>query len=204
MPMRQRSKEWFEARRGIITCSRLNDVLRMSGPYARQLREEREGQPIRGEAGNPPPPLAWGIRYEDAASAAYCFARDVEVADLGFFLHPNIPYFGGSCDGLVQDGTGGLVEIKVPFDPGTHHMNLIHGITGKDVPQVQGLMAVFHCLWCDFVSFDPREPMGHDLSIHRVHRETQYIEHLIAKVHHFERMVTGGPALALSAPPTLF
>ncbi len=190
----QGSPEWFAARAGKATASRIADIVAQtkSGPsasrknYAAQLVAERLTGVI--EEGFRSAAMVWGTDTEPQARAAYSFREDVDVAEAGFAVHPRIPMSGASPDGLVGDD--GLIEIKCPNTAG-HISTLLgaSGIPGDYMTQMQWQMACTGRAWCDFVSFDPRMPESMRLYVKRVDRDSARIAELEAAVVKFLREV---------------
>src|SRR5262245_14437529 len=116
----QRSPEWYEARRGKVTASRIADVMATikSGGYgasranymAQLICERLTGTVGDGYESHE---MIRGRELEPEARAAYGFTRGVEVyPGPGFVDHPEIAMTGASPDGIVTGG--GLVEFKIP------------------------------------------------------------------------------------------
>lgn len=187
--MDQRSEEWFKARLGKVTASRVSDLMARTktgysasrANYMAELICERlTGQPAERFSNAA---MQWGNDTEPHAKAAYAFMRDATVEDVGFILHPVIADFGASPDGLI--GADGLVEIKCP-NTATHIETLLgDGIEGKYLTQMQVQMACTGRQWCDFVSFDPRLPGEMQLFIKRVERDDARIREIEAEVQSF-------------------
>ncbi len=181
----QRSLEWFEARRGLITCSRLADVIANSNAYLRDLKLERDGQQIDRDVDAAA--LNWGKETEPKAIAAYEFANDCDVEPAEFRVSTDREYLAGSADGLVN--TSGMIEVKCPFDEGIHTLTLLNGMPETHVPQIQGYLHVYDRQWCDFVSFDPRITPKRRLFVQRIERDDQYIAWMLERVDLFWRRV---------------
>jgi len=187
--MEQRSDEWFSARLGKVTASRVSDLMaRTKSGYsasranymAELICERLTGQPAERFSNAA---MQWGTDTEPHAKAAYSFMRDASVVEVGFVPHPTIPDFGASPDGLV--GADGLIEIKCP-NTATHIDTLLNdGIDGKYITQMQVQMACTGRQWCDFVSFDPRLPVDMQLFIKRVDRDNGRIQEIEAEVQSF-------------------
>ena len=170
--MQQGSDEWFAARCGKATASRIADILRKtkSGPsasrakYMGQLIAERLTGMVAESYTNGA--MQWGIDTEPQARAAYEFDCNVDVDPAGFVEHPEISMSGASPDGFV--GSDGLIEIKCP-ETHTHIEILLSGKIKPDyITQMQWQMACTNRQWCDFVSFDPRMPADLQLFVQRV------------------------------------
>lgn len=171
--MEQRSDEWFAARLGIVTASRMADVMARTktgygagrANYMAELICER----LTGASADrfASAEMQWGTDVEPQARAAYEFLTDSSVTETGFHLHPSIDGLGASPDGLVDED--GLLEIKCP-KTGTHLDTLIsETIPQKYVLQMHTQMLCTGRSWCDFVSFDPRLPAELQIWIKRVH-----------------------------------
>ena len=181
--MDQRTDEWYKARLGKVTASRVSAVLAKRdsatrADYLTDLVLERltgnQQEFYQNEA------MQWGTDTEPQARMAYEAFKCVLVDEMGFIDHHSIQYFGCSPDGLV--GEDGLVEIKCPNSK-THISTLLSGkAPTKYIPQMQTQMAVMNRQWCDFVSFDPRLPEDLQLFVIRVDRDNEYIAKLEEEV----------------------
>lgn len=190
--MEQRSNEWFEARRGKITASRIKEAL-LAGKHTQAYQKYwaeclavRMGEAAREiqERGDLSKDVRRGIELEPEARAYYQFMQDVDVVEPGFILHPTLPHCGASPDGLVGDK--GLIEIKCRRT--AEHINfMIH----KKIPdpyqyQMQFQMMCTGREWCDYVSFDPRmAPYNLQFDYLRVYPDPEKIEEITNAVHEF-------------------
>lgn len=176
----QRSPEWYNARIGRITSSRIADalsVLKRGGESAvrRAYRLEMIYEMLTG---------TWiehyvsmwmeeGTENEPLARTAYEMARGVECEQVGFVLHPKNPRFGSSPDSLV--GAYGLAEFKCPKHT-THLQYILDDVVPEEYQdQMLWQMACTERLWCDFVSFHPKMPDRHQLFIKRLERDDKRI-----------------------------
>lgn len=161
--MEQRSPEWFAARCGKVTASRLYDVIaRTKSGYAASRQNymaELICQRLTGkpEEGFTNAAMMRGTELEPVAREMYALNEfDAVISEVGLIDHPTIAGFAASPDGIVNDD--GLIEIKCP-NTWTHLQTLKTG-----VPKYQYLLqmhAQMMCTgrkWCDFVSFDDRLP----------------------------------------------
>jgi len=187
--MEQGTSEWFAARCGKVTASRVADIIAKTktGPsasrenYLAQIVCERmTGKPAESYSNAA---MAWGTEQEPYARAAYELAKDFLVQEVGFVVHPLIEDAGASPDGLVGDF--GLVEIKCP-NTATHIQTLLdQKVPEKYNTQMQWQMASTMRQWCDFVSFDPRMADGLQLFIKRVEFDPMYVAQLEKEVINF-------------------
>lgn len=187
--MQQYSDEWWAARLGKATASRISDVVAKtkSGWGASRANYEAEliAERLTGENSESftNAAMQWGSDTEPQARAAYEFMTDNIVEEVGFIPHPTIAMSGASPDGTVGDD--GMVEIKCPKTAG--HLATLLGakIPKQYIIQMQWQMNCAERSWCDFVSFDPRLPARHQLFIKRVERDAKMIADLESKVSDF-------------------
>jgi len=176
--MEQQTNEWFTARLGKVTASRVADVIAKTKTgysasrdnYMAQLICERltgqKGESFTNAA------MEHGTQTEPLARSAYENARNLLVKEVGFINHPRIEMSGASPDGLVADD--GLVEIKCP-NTATHIDTLLSGkVPTKYITQMQWQMLCCQRKWCDFVSFDNRLPEHLQLFVQEVEFDPEY------------------------------
>jgi len=187
--MDQRSEEWYSARLGKVTASRLSDVLATikTGEAAARANYRIELVAERLTGKSTPrftsAAMQWGVDCEPMARSAYETETGLIVTEVGFVDHPTIEMTGASPDGLVGDD--GLIEIKCP-DTKTHIQTLTSKKAPSEyIPQMQWQMACTGRQWVDFVSFDPRLPEHLMLEIIRVDRDQSLIDKYSESVNRF-------------------
>jgi len=184
MSEEQRTEEWFSARLGKVTASRLADVLAKTKTgysasrtnYMTQLVLERITQTKAESYSNSA--MEWGVTQEPFARAAYEAHTGQMVEEVGFIPHPEIEAAGASPDGLVGDD--GMVEIKCPSSSTALEVWLTHSQGGNPVDakyyaQMQWQMRCADRSWCDYVVFDPRMPAKAQLFVTRVERDDEWL-----------------------------
>lgn len=184
--MDQRTAEWFAARLGKATASRIADIIATTksgwgasrANYAAHLVAERlTGEPQEAFTNAA---MQWGTCTEPEARQAYSFRQDVDVLEVGFIDHPQVEMSGASPDGLI--GADGLLELKCP-QTATHIATLLgQSVPAKYLTQIQWQIACTGREWCDFASYDPRLPETMRLFVQRVHRDDAEIKRLEALV----------------------
>lgn len=186
--MEQRTEEWFSARLGKVTASRVADVLAKikSGESASRKNYKME-LVVQRLTGKPQESftnaaMEWGTEQEPFARMAYEAHTSTFVKEEGFVDHPTIEGFGCSPDGIVGDG---LIEIKCPNTANHIETVLDNKAPSKYIPQMQCQMACTGAKWCDFVSFDPRVPEDLQLLVVRVERDQEYIDSMEVEVKQF-------------------
>jgi len=185
--MEQRSEEWFQARLGLVTASRVVDVLAKikSGESAsrRNYKIQLVSERLTGERQETYINQAMqdGIDREQFARDRYV-QQFGEVEEVGFVKHPTLEA-GASPDGLV--GTDGIIEIKCPMGS-THTETLMtQDIPSKYVPQVQFQLLVTGRKWCDFVSYNPMFPEHLQVFVKRIEADPVYQKELESEVRKF-------------------
>lgn len=182
----QGTPEWFAARLGNVTASRVADVIAKTKSgysasrenYMAQLICERMTNTIAESFSSPA--MQWGTETEPLARAAYESLADVLVDEVGYIAHPTIERAGASPDGLI--GLFGLLEIKCP-NTATHIDTLIsEQVPTKYITQMQWQMSCTGRTWADFVSFDPRLPSGLQMFVKRVEFDAEYVAMLKEEV----------------------
>lgn len=180
--MEQYSDEWWSARLGKATASKISDIMAKTKTGWGAGRKNYEAQLIAERLTGESPPsftnaaMQWGTDTEPKARNAYAFMTNTEVIEEGFVNHPTIEMSGASPDGLVNDD--GLVEIKCP-NTATHLDTLLNKkIPKKYQTQMFWQMACTGTKWCDFVSYDPRLPENMAMVIIRLERDDEIISQL--------------------------
>ena len=175
----QGSPEWFAARIGKVTASRMADLTAktksgygagranyLSALVCERLTGVKEETYVNAD-------MLWGQEKEAEARAAYEFLNGVTVDLVGFVDHPRIPMSGASPDGhIAEDGS---LEIKCPKTATHIEFLLEQSIPQKYILQIQWQLACSGRAWSDFVSYDPRMPEGLRMFKKRVPRDSALI-----------------------------
>lgn len=114
----QRSKEWYELRRGMLTASSLacalgEDHFKSRDELILEKAEDKEKPFI------PNPITEWGVKYEEIATKFYESLNNVKIIEFGLIPHPHFNIFGASPDGICSNDSppeyiGRMLEIKCP------------------------------------------------------------------------------------------
>lgn len=190
--MEQRSAEWFAARLGCVTASRVKDVMasgRGGAPSATRknymmelLCERLTGQQSGPDLSNKPA-VQRGVELEPFACMAYEADKGLMVFETGLVMHPTIAGFGASPDGLVGDD--GVLEIKCP-NTATHIATMQ---SERHDPQYEWqMLAQMACTgrdWADFVSYDDRLPEPLQYVCHRFERDFKRIREMESEIKAF-------------------
>lgn len=187
--MIQGSPEWFAARIGKVTASKVADVMATtkSGPAASRQNYMMEllCQRLTGtiEQGFTNAAMQRGTEMEPIARSAYEARNGLFVTEVGLVDHPELEGFAASPDGLVGDD--GLIEIKCP-NTATHVAFLRTGKPdGKYIWQMLAQMACTGRQWCDFVSFDDRLPDPLQFASVRIMRDDSKIAEMLKGIKDF-------------------
>jgi putative phage-type endonuclease len=185
--MEQRSEEWFKARLGKVTASRVADILAKikSGESAsrRNYKIQLVSERLTGEKQETYINQAMqdGIDREFYARERYV-QQFGEVEEVGFIQHPTLEA-GASPDGMV--GEDGIIEIKCPM--GTTHTETLmsQDVPSKYMPQIQFQLLCTGRKWCDFVSYNPMFPEHLQVFVKRVEADADYQKELEIEVKQF-------------------
>jgi len=188
--IQQGTLEWINARRGLVTASRMADLtdrLKSGLPgakrtnYMGQLLAERLTGVVTN--GYKSAAMRHGTDTEPEARKHYAFFTNATVKEAGFILHPSIAEAGASPDSFVGDD--GLLEIKCPDTKNHADTLLSEEIPEQYLPQCHWQMACTGRKWVDFVSYDPRMPGWGMIFIKRLHRDEDVIASLEKEVTEF-------------------
>ena len=186
LDIEQGTPEWLAARAGMVTASRIVDVMAKPETAARTnymaqiVAELLTNKPQGGTFTNAA--MEFGTEQEPFARGAYEVTRGVLVDQVGFVYHPTIDRAGASPDGLVGEG---LVEIKCP-QMATHlQYQIEQKIPPKYQKQMLWQMACTEKNWCDFISFRPELPEKLQLLVIRFNRDDKEIKKIETEVMKF-------------------
>lgn len=178
----QGSEEWLNARIGVITGTRLKQVL---GTQSKSLIYELIAEtlaPVADTMTNDA--MERGIGLESDARMLYESTTGYEMAEVGLCIHDDHDWLGVSPDGLYKEKKKyvGAVEIKCP-NTKTH----IEYLVEKKVPSEYKAQVLQYFIvntdleWLDFVSYDPRIQLPEmQMSIVRVLRNELHEEIAVA------------------------
>jgi putative phage-type endonuclease len=188
----QGTPEWHQLRMGLVTASRIKDVIAKTKSgystsrknYRDELVKQRFGIPSENFSSTA---MQHGTETEPVARSLYEIKHDLIVQEVPFIKHPTIEMAGMSPDGLVGDD--GLIEIKCP-NSSTHFDYLLDGIVPETYkPQMAWQMACSGRQWVDFISYDNRVPEDMQYFEIRYQRDNDYIAMLESEVIEFLKEV---------------
>lgn len=203
----QRSSDWFEARLGRVTASRVADCMAYYKPTKAmglagdppvekaERKRYREGIVAERLTGLPVDPapfvsydMKWGMANEAIAKNVYQLTYKRLIEEAPFVQHKTL-MAGASPDGFVTDmetGEMGLIEIKC-LRSANHLYKVIatQEVPEEHIAQIQMQMWITDRAWCDFVAYDSRLPEGLKIFVKRVERDDKYIKMLEGEVRKF-------------------
>jgi putative phage-type endonuclease len=190
------SEEWWEARRGKITASRMMRAL-YGGPAGKNgLLDDLElelspsyKRPKESDA----PPLVWGRKQEPKCRALIELLYDVECYEPGLLFHPEVPIIGATPDYAVATNPEIVGEIKCPWKL-KNHFKLMAGLyTNEDyVVQVQTQLLVMGLPVAWFTSYHPDAPEGQKLYRELVGPDLETHDKILTSCSELQRMLTSG------------
>ena len=188
----QGSPEWFAARCGKISASRLGDIMRKTkwgeSTYKAKVRLELAIERITGKSVSSVvmnKAMYDGVEREPDARTLFEAVTGKEVALCGSFDHPTIVNTSASPDGLLR-GENAVLEIKCPTHA-THAKNLMSETMPKNyIYQVQWQIACTESDYAYFASYHPDFPKELRLKWVRVEKDDSVIKSLEEAVRQFD------------------
>ena len=143
--IKQRTKEWFDARENRLTASDLHDAIqekKVSDMIAKKKAKLTKDNTYY----NSIKPLKWGTMFEPMASRIYSEVNgNVNIYEFGLVCDKQNEHFGASPDGINELGI--MIEIKCPYS-----RKIVDGyIPEKYLMQIQGQLAVCNLNECDYI-----------------------------------------------------
>ena len=188
----QGSPEWFAARCGKISASRLGDIMRKTkwgeSTYKAKVRLELAIERITGKSVSSTvmnKAMYDGQEREPEARTLFEAITGKEVALCGSFDHPTIVNTSASPDGLLR-GENAVLEIKCPTHA-THAKNLMSETMPKNyIYQVQWQIACTESDYAYFASYHPDYPPELRLKWVKVEKDDSVIKSLEEEVRAFD------------------
>ena len=175
--MEQRSIEWYEARKGMITASSVGAILGLS-PFMsradvmrRMVREYYGLEPeFKGNVAT-----EYGQFHEALALEEYKWETGNAVDKAWFVVSPHNPILGASPDGYL--GKFGLIEIKCPY--GLRNGGEFKSIAEQPhyYAQIQLQLYCTQRTYCDFYQWS-----AHNRKLERVDIDYPWLEDNIPKL----------------------
>ena len=150
--MKQRTTEWFDARKTRLTASDLYDAIKVSRDSSdssvsiKLAKKKANIVAVDTINYNAIPALKWGTMFEPMATRCYSQKmNDIAIHDFGLICDTNNEHFGASPDGINELGI--MLEIKCPYS-----RKIVDGvIPDKYKMQIQGQLAVCKLKECDYI-----------------------------------------------------
>ena len=188
----QGSDSWFAARCGMITASRLGDIMRKTrygeSTYKAKVRLELAIERITGKSASSVvmnQAMRDGVEREPDARKLFEAITGKEVKEVGSFNHPTIPNTSASPDGLIR-GENSCLELKAPTHV-THAKNLMSDSMPKNyIYQVQHQIQCTESDFAYFASYHPDFPKDLRLKIVKVERDDEVINSLNTAIRQFD------------------
>jgi len=188
----QRSDEWYEIRRGIVTASAVGQLLTPSlrvadNDTSRALTAALAIERINGwsEETRMTDDMWRGVEHEPIARDLYS-EHHAPATEFGFMLREEDGWtLGLSPDGTVGDE--GLIEIKCPRAKAHFRTILTDRVPSQYMPQCQGALLVSGRKWLDFVSYHS----GMAFKVIRVLPDVQWFAAIELACRNFEFAVNG-------------
>ena len=162
--LKQNTKEWFDARKGLVTASFAPSLLGMG-----MVRADQAFEILLGTEESSPPTEAMlvGQRREPDIATAAATHLGIEFSETGLHIDHELKWLGASPDRISVDGTA-LLEIK--------SVGKLSTPSNAMLIQVQLQLRVSNLKLCYLALSD----LSDRLRIFRVARDDDLIEHLIS------------------------
>lgn len=150
---KQKTREWYEKRYGMLTASNISKALGSESQRNSLIYEKCK--PLVTEYHqygnvNTESSMHWGVKYEPVSAAIYEHMYSAKLSDFGCIPHEKYSFIGASPDGIVCD----------PAHPRYGHMVEIKNIVNRDITgipkeeywiQMQVQLETCNLEYCDFV-----------------------------------------------------
>lgn len=178
----QRTPEWYEVRKGLMTASDAAGALGIPAfKGQRNVRQSLLQQKVSGTfTGNHM--TRWGQENEDQVRERAMQALGEVAWEVGLVVHPDLSWLGASPDGVTN--TGKLIEIKCPYKRKPDPQEVPHHYW----PQIQVQLECTNLDSCYFVQWQPAHlaPDNQEVfSIIVVERDKQWFEANKDHLHQF-------------------
>lgn len=157
----QRSIEWFNIRKKVLTASSLASALNKCHYKSRDElildKINNDNKPLEFN-----PITEWGVKYEEIATKFYEHINNVKILEFGMVPHPKFPIFGASPDGICCENSrseyiGRMLEIKCP-----PKRKFTKSVPKNYMYQMQGQLECCDLDECDFLQVKVEEYETYD------------------------------------------
>uniref|UniRef100_A0A6C0JX65 YqaJ viral recombinase domain-containing protein n=1 Tax=viral metagenome TaxID=1070528 RepID=A0A6C0JX65_9ZZZZ len=149
---KQKTREWYEKRYGMLTASNISKALGSESQKNSLIYEKCKPLTMDHQYGsvNTENSMHWGVKYEPISAAIYEHMFSAKLSDFGCIPHEKYVFIGASPDGIVTD----------PAHPRYGHMVEIKNIVNRDITgipkeeywiQIQVQLETCNLEYCDFV-----------------------------------------------------
>jgi len=150
---KQKTREWYEKRYGMLTASNISKALGSDAQRNSLIYEKCKPLVVENSqfgSVNTENSMHWGVKYEPVSAAIYEHMFSAKLSDFGCIPHEKYPFIGASPDGIICD----------PTHPRYGHMVEIKNIVNRDITsipkeeywiQMQVQLETCKLEYCDFV-----------------------------------------------------
>jgi len=149
---KQKTREWYEKRYGMLTASNISKALGSESQKNSLIYEKCKPLTMEHQYAsvNTENSMHWGVKYEPISAAIYEHMYSVKLSDFGCIPHGKYVFIGASPDGIVCD----------PDHPRYGHMVEIKNIVNREITgipkeeywiQMQVQLETCNLEYCDFV-----------------------------------------------------
>jgi putative phage-type endonuclease len=190
--LRQGDTAWSQFRKDKVTAA---DVCQAAGRHPKKSRnallKSKINPNIEFDWVNPPPPIAWGKKWEDYAAWEYEQRTGRKILTFGIVAHPEYPWLAASTDGVTAKENIGI-EIKCPYSrqikPDIINLPESKNELIEYYDQIQLNIEIYKFDYVDFIQYRP-EIEGESpvvFSCERVDRDLTWFPKVLPKLKEFK------------------
>jgi len=184
LDIQQRSDEWFDARKGKITGTKLKDIVVKRGTGKKigyyELIADRLSVPTDED------PMARGVRLEEEATARFEFETEKKVEEVGLCVRDDNDKIAVSPDGVIENRGVHTEHIEIKCLSSAKHLEAYFE---KKIPSEYEMQVLQNFIVNDdletlyFIFYDPRIPA---LDFHVIEVKREDIKEDILKYHAYQ------------------
>ena len=144
----QRTEEWYDARKNLLTASEVSSVLNISPFQSAKKLLQKKISKFDESSSKKNYMLDYGSKNEDVAIDLFKSLYNLEVHNVGLLIHENYQWLGGSPDGVTSDDA--LIEVKCPLKK-----KITHTVHDYYYSQIQVCLEIANIDKCYYIQYKP-------------------------------------------------
>jgi len=144
----QRTEEWYNVRKNLLTASEVSSVLNISPFQSAKKLLKKKITSVDESALKSNYMLDYGSKNEDIAIDLFKSIYNLEVHNVGLLIHEKYKWLGGSPDGVTSDNA--LIEVKCPLKK-----KISHTVHDYYYSQIQVCLEIANIETCYYIQYKP-------------------------------------------------